>query len=160
MDASASWQPIAFLHTLVGSMRQPTTRSKTEHYVVTQCGASAYHPMPVSPRAHRCQWQLHYITCNSKAAQTAIRLQWREWHEHLVCFYLVALKRAIGWRRSINHRIHRGFGPVSSKHRLHPWRWLFFSSRAQCRWQHHGLHSQGRLWERHEFPHKWDQRSA
>ena len=67
---------------------------------------------------------------------------------------------AASMNKKLNHRIHRGFGPVASEHRQHPWRWQSSSWHAQCRWQHHGWHSQGKPWGHLGSPHRSSQRYA
>ena len=59
-----------------------------------------------------------------------------------------------------NHRIRTGYVPASWEHRRRPWRSLSSSWHAQCRWRHHGWHSQGTPSGHHGSPHRWDQRYA
>ena len=59
-----------------------------------------------------------------------------------------------------NRQIRTGYGLVVSERTPHPWLSQSFSWRARCMSQHHGLRSQGKLWERHGSPRRSGQRFA
>ena len=72
------------------------------------------------------------------------------------------LKEPLVWCAAVrsNRQIRTEYVPGVWVRTPHPWRSQSCAWRARCRSQHHGSHSQGKLWEHHESLRRSGQRFA